>query len=154
MGGPSQGCGRGRRTQRHDHYRGSLTSLPAHRRGISLLAGAFEAHGLAGLRATRIQQYDGSRRPRGPRSQRCGHRGFERPASTALTVLSSLPAGPNLASSLTVFAKISSSRLITRSGWHTCITEQPHRPTRNQLPIEFVTICRRPKSIFSRSDDA
>lgn len=89
---------------------------------------AFEAHGLAGLRATCIQQYHGSRRPRGPRSRRCGYRGFERPASTALTVLSSLPAGPNLASSLTFFAKISSSRLITRSGWHTCITEQPHRP--------------------------
>jgi hypothetical protein len=31
---------------------------------------AFEAHGLAGLRATRIQQYRGSRRPRGPRSRR------------------------------------------------------------------------------------
>jgi len=119
---------------------------------------AFEAHGLAGLRATRIQQYRGSRRPRGPRSRRCGHRGFERPASTALTVLSRLPAGLNLVSSLTFVAKISSSRLITRSGWHTCITEQPagrpHRPARNQLPIEFVTICRRPKSIFSRSDDA
>jgi hypothetical protein len=96
---------------------------------------AFEAHGLAGLRATRIQQYRGSRRPRGPRSPRCGHRGFERPASTALTVLSRLPL----------------SRLITRSGWQTCITEQPasrpHRPARNQLPIEFMTICRRPKNI-------
>ena len=31
---------------------------------------AFEAHGLAGLRATRIQQYRGLRRPRGPRSRR------------------------------------------------------------------------------------
>jgi len=31
---------------------------------------AFEAHGLVGLRATRIQQYRGSRRPRGPRSRR------------------------------------------------------------------------------------
>jgi len=30
---------------------------------------AFEAHGLAGLRATRVQQYR-SRRQRGPRSQR------------------------------------------------------------------------------------
>ena len=31
---------------------------------------AFEAHGLAGLRATRIQQYRGSRPPRDPRSRR------------------------------------------------------------------------------------
>jgi hypothetical protein len=31
---------------------------------------AFEAHGLAGLRATRIQQYHGSRPPRDPRSGR------------------------------------------------------------------------------------
>jgi hypothetical protein len=28
---------------------------------------AFEAHGLPGLRVTRIQQYRGPRRPRGPR---------------------------------------------------------------------------------------
>jgi hypothetical protein len=31
---------------------------------------AFEAHGLAGLRATRIQQYRVSRLPRDPRSRR------------------------------------------------------------------------------------
>ena len=31
---------------------------------------AFETHGLAGLRATRVQQFRGSRRPRPPRSQR------------------------------------------------------------------------------------
>ena len=31
---------------------------------------AFEAHGLAGLRTTRVQQYRGSRPPRGPRSRR------------------------------------------------------------------------------------
>ena len=31
---------------------------------------AFEAHGLAGLRATRIQQYRGSRPPRDSRSRR------------------------------------------------------------------------------------
>ena len=31
---------------------------------------ACEAHGLAGLRVTRIQQYRGPRRPRGPRSRR------------------------------------------------------------------------------------
>jgi hypothetical protein len=31
---------------------------------------AFEAHGLAGLRATRLQQYRAPRRPRGPRSRR------------------------------------------------------------------------------------
>ena len=31
---------------------------------------AFETHGLAGLRATRAQQYRGSRPPRGPRSRR------------------------------------------------------------------------------------
>jgi hypothetical protein len=31
---------------------------------------AFEAHGLAGLHATRIQQYRGSRPPRDPRSRR------------------------------------------------------------------------------------
>ena len=31
---------------------------------------AFETHGLAGLRATRVQQYRGSRPPRGPRSRR------------------------------------------------------------------------------------
>jgi Protein of unknown function (DUF1153) len=31
---------------------------------------AFEAYGLAGLRATRIQQYRGPRPPRGPRSRR------------------------------------------------------------------------------------
>lgn len=86
---------------------------------------AFEAHGLAGLRATRIQQYRGSRRPRGPRSRRCGRRGFERPASTALTVLSSLPAGLNLVSSLTFVAKISSSRLITRSGWQHASLSNP-----------------------------
>ena len=30
----------------------------------------FETHGLAGLRATRVQQYRGSRPPRGPRSLR------------------------------------------------------------------------------------
>ena len=29
---------------------------------------AFETHGLAGLRATRVQQYGGPRPPRGPRS--------------------------------------------------------------------------------------
>jgi hypothetical protein len=29
---------------------------------------AFETHGLAGLRVTRVQQYRGSRPPRGPRS--------------------------------------------------------------------------------------
>jgi Protein of unknown function (DUF1153) len=31
---------------------------------------AFETYGLAGLRATRVQQFRGSRRPRPPRSQR------------------------------------------------------------------------------------
>ena len=31
---------------------------------------AFETHGLAGLRATRVQQYRRSRPPRGPRSRR------------------------------------------------------------------------------------
>jgi hypothetical protein len=31
---------------------------------------AFEAHGIAGLRATRVQQFRGSRRPRPPRSRR------------------------------------------------------------------------------------
>ena len=31
---------------------------------------AFETHGLAGLRATRVQQYRGPRPPRGPRSRR------------------------------------------------------------------------------------
>ena len=31
---------------------------------------AFEGHGLPGLRATRIQQYRGPRRPRGPRTRR------------------------------------------------------------------------------------
>ena len=31
---------------------------------------AFEAHGIAGLRATRVQQYRGSRPPRRPRSRR------------------------------------------------------------------------------------
>jgi hypothetical protein len=31
---------------------------------------AFEAHGLAGLRATRVQQYRSPRLPRGPRSRR------------------------------------------------------------------------------------
>ena len=31
---------------------------------------AFETHGLAGLRATRIQQYRGPRPPRSPRSRR------------------------------------------------------------------------------------
>jgi hypothetical protein len=31
---------------------------------------AFEAHGLAGLRATRVQQYRAPRSPRGPRSRR------------------------------------------------------------------------------------
>jgi hypothetical protein len=30
---------------------------------------AFEQHGLAGLRTTRVQQYRGPRRPRGPRSR-------------------------------------------------------------------------------------
>jgi hypothetical protein len=32
---------------------------------------AFEQHGLAGLRSTRLQQYRGPRPPRGPRSRRC-----------------------------------------------------------------------------------
>jgi hypothetical protein len=45
--------------------------------------------------------------------------------STALTVLPSLPTGLNLVLSLTFFAKNSSSRLITRNGWRTWITEQP-----------------------------
>ena len=31
---------------------------------------AFEQHGLAGLRSTRLQQYRGPRPPRGPRSRR------------------------------------------------------------------------------------
>ena len=31
---------------------------------------AFETHGLAGLRATRVQQYRGPHRPRSPRSRR------------------------------------------------------------------------------------
>jgi uncharacterized protein DUF1153 len=31
---------------------------------------AFEAHGLPGLRATRVQQYRGRRPPRGPRGRR------------------------------------------------------------------------------------
>jgi transposase-like protein len=31
---------------------------------------ALESHGLAGLRATRVQQYRQPRRPRGPRSRR------------------------------------------------------------------------------------
>lgn len=31
---------------------------------------AFDTHGLAGLRATRLQQYRGPRRSRGPRSRR------------------------------------------------------------------------------------
>jgi len=31
---------------------------------------AFETHGLAGLRATRVQQYRTPRPPRGPRSRR------------------------------------------------------------------------------------
>ena len=31
---------------------------------------AFEAHGLPGLRATRLQQYRGPHRPRGPRGRR------------------------------------------------------------------------------------
>jgi hypothetical protein len=34
---------------------------------------AFETHGLAGLRATRVQQYRTPRPPRGPRSRRWSH---------------------------------------------------------------------------------
>ena len=72
---------------------------------------AFEAYGLAGLRATRIQQYRGSRLRRDPRSRRRGPRGFERPASTALTVVPSLPTGPNLVLALTYYTKNSQDQL-------------------------------------------
>jgi hypothetical protein len=89
---------------------------------------AFEAHDLAGLRATRLQQYGGSRRPRDPRSRALRSSSVSAPAiDIALTVLSRLPTSPNVVSSLTFFANISWKRPIVCDGWRTCNTQEAAR---------------------------
>ncbi len=70
MGGPSQGCGSYRCTQRHDNYEEALRRYHPTEEEFLSWQRAFEAHGLPGLRATRIQQYRGSGPPRDPRSRR------------------------------------------------------------------------------------
>ena len=54
------------------------------RRSTFLAARRSETRGLAGLRATRVQQYRRSRPPRGPRSRRCFHRFFGSGPATSL----------------------------------------------------------------------
>jgi len=70
MGGSSQGCGSYRCTQRHDNYEEALRRYHPTEEEFLSWQRAFEAHGLPGLRAARIQQYRGSRPPRDPRSRR------------------------------------------------------------------------------------
>ena len=65
-----KGCGSYRCTQRHDNYEEALRRYHPTEEEFLSWQRAFEAHGLPGLRATRIQQYRGSGPPRDPRSRR------------------------------------------------------------------------------------
>jgi hypothetical protein len=61
MGGPSQGCGSYRCRQRHDNYEEALRRYHPTEEEFLSWQRAFAAHGLPGLRATRIQQLAESR---------------------------------------------------------------------------------------------
>ena len=54
MGGPSQGCCSYSSTQRHDNYEEALRRYHPTEEEFLCWQRAFEAHGFAGLRATRI----------------------------------------------------------------------------------------------------
>ena len=64
MGGPSQGCGSGRRTQRQDTIEEALRRYQLTEEEFLSWQRLVDSHGLPGLRVTRLQDYRGAGRTR------------------------------------------------------------------------------------------